>query len=93
MPELAKCVEIANLAGVSVVWLLQGLGPRSAQPNDPLAEAVGHAVSALPASEGLEVADFVRYKLQRTTPAHVAMESKARYLAELDNAVQDRRQH
>lgn len=93
MPELSKAVEIANRAGVSVIWLLQGSGPKASRPADRLAEAVGHAVAALPPGESAEVADFVRYKLQRAEPAHMAMESKARYLAEIDNAVHDRREH
>lgn len=93
MPELSKAVEIANRAGVSVIWLLQGAGSKTARPADPLAEAVGHAVAALSPIESAEVADFVRYKLQRSEPPNMAMESKARYLAEIDSAVHDRREH
>lgn len=93
MPELAKAVEIASRANVSIIWLLQGAGPKTAPARDPLAEAVGHAVSALPQIDGTEVADFVRYKIERTEQSHIAAESKSRYLAEIDKAVLDRRTH
>jgi hypothetical protein len=89
-PELVKAIEIATKANVNVNWLLQGFGEKRSVAASDLSRAVGQAIGALQADDKLEIADFVRYKLERATSVLVAGEERKKYLGELDRVLNDR---
>lgn len=72
MPELDRAILLANKAKVSVLWLLQGIGPKRVEHRRPAAaEGVAEALDALPPEARSEILDFVRYKLERLAPLSV----------------------
>ena len=89
LPELAKAIEIANQARVTVTWLLQGIEPKFLQQKPTFASVIGEAAAALPAPAGREVADVLRYKIERATELHAA-EKCQKYLARIDELLYSR---
>lgn len=81
-PELKRAVEIARLAHVNVIWLLQGEGPKRLPAHSgTVAERVHEAIDALPPDAQSEVLDYVRYKVERYASPE-ARERLAPYLVD-----------
>lgn len=84
MPELAKAIEIASAANVNILWLLQGVGPKRIDGEyDTTPGELLEAVQQLPADDGQQVFDFIRYKFERADGWY-ASEQLARYMVMLD---------
>lgn len=83
MPELDKAIEIANAARVNVLWLLQGAGPKRGEAFDTAPGELLEAVQHLPANEGQQVFDFIRYKIERADGWYAA-DKLANYMLMLD---------
>lgn len=83
MPELDKAIEIANAARVNVLWLLQGAGPKRGDAFDTTPGELLEAVQQLPANEGQQVFDFIRYKIERAD-GWFAADKLANYMLMLD---------
>jgi hypothetical protein len=83
MPELSLAVDIANWAGVNINWLLQGAGPKRGEAVDDKAIALQATIERLPSSDGQQVLDFLRYRIDRNDDLFVG-ERMARYMSMLD---------
>ena len=87
MPERDTAIEIANAAHVNVLWLLQGAGPKRGEAFDTAPGELLEAVQHLPANEGQQVFDFIRYKIERAD-GWFAAEKLASYMQMLDKFAQ-----
>lgn len=85
MPELSRAIEICARADVSVLWLLQGTAPKRAKAMQAEAAAIAEVLTQLPAETRADVVEFLRYKIDRSTPV-IAGEKRAEYLSALDAA-------
>ena len=85
-PKMDCLIEICHAAGVSLNWLTMGVGPRKISSQSALATAVSRAIEALPPSAGVEVGDFVRYKLQQAETTGVS-EPVKHYIAEVTDGI------
>lgn len=88
LPEMAQAVKLAAMANVSVVWLLQGSGPKRDTPVDTKALILDEALHALPTQDAQQVFDFIEYKFQKVDGVF-AGERLARYMKMLDAFKQD----
>jgi transcriptional regulator with XRE-family HTH domain len=84
LPELGTAVAIANRAGVNVVWLLQGVGPKRGQAVDGEKIALTEGIDELPQEDRQQVLDFIGFKFSRADGWFVG-EKLARYMKLLDN--------
>lgn len=79
MPEMVVAVKIADWAKVSVLWLLQGLGPKYVQ--QPVGAVIlGEALHDLGPEEARAIIDNVRYRVDRAfggSPAKLTRYRKA----------------
>jgi transcriptional regulator with XRE-family HTH domain len=82
-PEMSMAVRIANLAGVNLLWLLQGSGPKRGERIDPNVLALVEAIEHLPKEERGHIANYLRFEFQKLPNWFVA-EAQARYRAALD---------
>lgn len=82
-PEMAMAIRIADWANVSLVWLLQGSGPRRERRVDTKALLLDEAVHSLPPELGADLIDNLRSKLERVGRL-TAQEPPARYITMLD---------
>lgn len=83
MPELENALRIANWAEVTIVWLLQGLGPKRGDKIETKAIVLDEALHSLPVDDGQQVLDFIRYKIEKADGPIVG-ERLARYMTMLD---------
>jgi transcriptional regulator with XRE-family HTH domain len=83
MPELTTAVEIADWGGVTINWLLQGLGPKRGLHVDTKALVLQESIESLPSEDGQGVLDFIRYKIERAD-GPVVGERLARYMSMID---------
>lgn len=80
---MSMAVRIANLAGVNVLWLLQGNGPKRGERVDPNVLAVVEAIEHLPQEERSHIASYLGFEFQKLPHWFVA-EAQARYVVALD---------
>lgn len=90
MPELDMAIRIANWAEVNVLWLLQGTGPKRGDKVDPAPAELLDAVQHLPADDGQQVFDFIRYKIERAE-GWFAGDRVGRYVALLDKLAEQQK--
>jgi len=83
MPQLEMATRIAHWAGVNVVWLLQGDGPKYVESDTKSGEFL-EAVRSLPPHDSEAVLDFIRYKFERAE-GWFAAEQIVAYSAMLDD--------
>lgn len=67
-PTLRKCIQIANLTGVSVEWLLTGRGNKRQQAGamDELTQALLERWADLPADAKREILEFVEFRASKS---------------------------
>lgn len=87
MPELALAVEIAKQAKVQVQWLLQGCGQMELVHSDNEAITLKDALDLLPPADRREIADFMRYKIERAPVLGVNEEAKRFLVSRLSSMV------
>lgn len=83
LPELDKVVAIADWAGVTVNWLLQGLGPKRGDHIETKSLVLTEAIENLPSDSKQQVLDFISYKIERADGLFVG-ERLAKYMTMLD---------
>lgn len=90
-PDLDKALRIAQEAGVSALWLLQGVGPKYvAEARNQMAQRVGDIVDSLPPDERQQAIDFIRYKVERSGKWYAA-DQLGRYMTFLDRLARAKR--
>lgn len=82
-PEMSTAVAIAQWGGVTVNWLLQGVGPKHDRRIDTKALLLDEAVLALPRESAIDLIDNIRAKLERLGKL-TAREPLKRYQPMLD---------
>lgn len=82
-PEMSMAMRIANKAGVNVLWLLQGTGPKRGERIDDSLRLVAEAIEHLPSAERGRVLHFLSFELAQH-PGWFATEATARYAAAID---------
>jgi transcriptional regulator with XRE-family HTH domain len=88
MPELDLAIEIANWANVSVLWLLQGTGPKRGNTVETKSLVLDEVFAQLPGEDEMQVVDYIRYKIERGG-RHIASERLHRYTTALDAYARD----
>lgn len=81
MPELHRCIDLANRAGVSVLWFIQGLGPKDI--HEAQESPMSRVFNALPEQSQQAVLDYLQYQVERTAPLEVR-EQAAKWLSPPD---------
>ena len=84
MPELEMVVRLADWGDVNVLWLIQGRGPKRGEKVDTRPGELLDAVNSLPADDGQQVFDFIRYKIERAD-GWFTSDKLGRYMAMLDD--------
>ena len=86
MPELDMVVRIANWAGVTVTWLLQGVGPKRSDHAEMKVLVLNEVIEVMAAEDRKQVLDFIRYKIERSDPPLLG-ERMPQYMKLLDGLV------
>lgn len=81
-PEMDRAIELAELAGVNVAWLLQGIGPKRGSKIDAKVLELGEAIGELEQDERQLVLDFIEFRIHKS-PLIVG-EKMARYMKMID---------
>lgn len=87
-PEMATACRIADWAGVSLLWLLQGYGPKHPLRLSGKAQVLDEAIHSLPPDLGTDLIDNLRSKLSRAGKL-AAEPTPSRYRAMLEAYEQD----
>lgn len=69
MPELSMAIRLANWAGVSVTWLLQGTEPKRGAAVPMSAVIFDEAMRELPADAARSIVNHILFTLHQTYPA------------------------
>jgi transcriptional regulator with XRE-family HTH domain len=65
-PEMPLAVAMCQAAGVNVLWLLQGSGPKHGDQIDPRLLHVAQALESMPKQQRDAVLDFMKYQVTQT---------------------------
>lgn len=65
-PEMPLAVAMCQAAGVNVLWLLQGSGPKHGDQIDPKLLHVAQALESMPKQQRDAVLDFMKYQVTQT---------------------------
>lgn len=65
-PEMPLAVAMCQTAGVNVLWLLQGAGPKRGDQIDPKLLHVAQALESMPKQQRDAVLDFMKYQVTQT---------------------------
>ncbi len=68
MPELSMAIRLANWAGVSVTWLLQGTEPKRGAAVPMSAVIFDEAMRELPADAARSIVNHILFTLHQTYP-------------------------
>lgn len=82
-PEMALAVTLCNEAGVNVVWLLQGVGPKRGERSDPVAMQVAEGIESLPNENRQHVLEYLRYEFDRAD-GWFTSDALARYIDSIE---------
>lgn len=79
LPEMDTCIAIAKWGEVNFEWLMTGRGPKRGVMIDTKVLAVGEAIGALNKQDRLELLDYLKYKIERSTTTLFTEAQSARY--------------
>lgn len=82
-PEMALAVTMCNAAGVNVLWLLQGSGPKKGDKVDRPSMLLAEGLQGLPADKRLAVLDYIRFQFGQAD-GWFTHEAMARYMDSVD---------
>ncbi len=80
---MGRAVELADYLGVSVLWLLQGVGPKFAAKTDENSRLVGEAAAGMPPDARGRVLNYLQAEITMHK-GWFARESEARYLRAIE---------
>lgn len=82
-PEMAQAVALCDEAGVNVLWLLQGTGPKRGERVDQDALRIAEGLQALPMENRQAALEYLRYEFDRAD-GWFTNEALARYMHSIE---------